>query len=223
MKGVGVTQAIDCQRETGFITTASGVRFYPLEPRAADVRMRDVAHALSLKVRWTGHVDGMWTVGLHCLATADAVAAQLVAGGERARSATVWRGRLWALLHDAHEAYLPDVARPLKPHLSGWAAIERGVDVAIFAALGVTDPGPEIMATVKQIDALALHLERLALFDVTVTAIPMPDAVDPAAHAAYQRWLGRRAELCAEWRSVRWSYQAAVETCLRELGYPAPP
>jgi hypothetical protein len=43
-------------RVGGVVCTASGVPFYPLDPRPDEIRIEDIAHALSNMCRWTGHV-----------------------------------------------------------------------------------------------------------------------------------------------------------------------
>lgn len=87
-----------------WITTYTGRRFYPLAPRPQDVCLEDIAHALSMKCRWTGHVRTFYSVAEHSVRVARLLNDQ----GFDARV------QLAGLLHDATEAYLPDVASPIK-------------------------------------------------------------------------------------------------------------
>jgi hypothetical protein len=87
-----------------WITTYTGRRINPLDPRAEDVYIEDIAHALSLKCRWTGHVSTFYSVAQHSVL----VAKELRRAGHSPRT------QLAGLLHDASEAYLPDIASPIK-------------------------------------------------------------------------------------------------------------
>lgn len=87
--------------ESAWVRTYTGGRFYPLAPRVEDVRLYDIAAALSCINRFTGHAPGSVSVGAHSLRVASYVPEQY---------------RLAALLHDAAEAYLNDIASPVKAH-----------------------------------------------------------------------------------------------------------
>lgn len=83
----------------------NGRTFWPLDPRADEVHIDDIAHALSNICRWGGRVCEFYSVAQHSLHVAQIV--------ERTRPDLA----LQALLHDAAEAYLGDVATPIKRHL----------------------------------------------------------------------------------------------------------
>lgn len=61
-----------------------------------------------------------------------------------------------ALMHDAAEAFVGDVTRPLKQMLPEFKAIERAVEDAIFIRYGVPRPMPR---AVKQADLRVLAAE----------------------------------------------------------------
>lgn len=107
----------------GWITTFSGRKFWPLAPRAEDVAIEDIAHALSMKCRFTGHTRHLYSVAQHSVLVAQVL--------HEFYKASPWQ-ILAGLLHDATEAYLPDVARPIKADLPGFLDIENRVDTAIF-------------------------------------------------------------------------------------------
>jgi hypothetical protein len=86
-------------RKGDWIQTYRGHRFYPLDPRVEEIDPRDIAHALAHQVRFSGHVRGHYSVLEHSLRVAELVSPE---------------NKLYALLHDASEAYLKDVPRPLK-------------------------------------------------------------------------------------------------------------
>ena len=103
-----------------YITTYGGIHFDPLAPRPEQILAEDIAHALSLICRGNGHVRRFYSVAQHSLACSYEAEV-------RGFSARV---QLACLLHDAAEAYLSDVTRPMKalmPQLR--AAEERLLDV----------------------------------------------------------------------------------------------
>ena len=65
--------------------------------------------------------------------------------------------QLWGLLHDAAEAYLPDVPRPVKPFMPGFDAIERRILECVAERFTLEWPMPK---EVKRADNIALATER---------------------------------------------------------------
>lgn len=128
-----------------WMQTNSGRRFYPLDPRPAEIDPEDIAHALSLLCRYGGHVDRFYSVAEHCVLMSRAVAPE---------------NALAALLHDATEAYVCDVPRPLKRVLAGYGAIEAATWAAIVTRFAVDLTLPE---EVKDADNRILLTERNAL------------------------------------------------------------
>lgn len=115
------------RRKGDFIQTFSGAPFYPLDPRVSEVRVADIAHSLSLQCRYAGHCLRFYSVAEHSVLLARHVAAE---------------HRLWALLHDASEAYLVDVPRPIKGDLVGYKAIEANIMTAVAEAYGLRGDMP---------------------------------------------------------------------------------
>jgi len=94
-------------RSKGMMCTASGVSFWPLEPRAKDIKIEDIAHALANLCRFNGHTKEFYSVAQHCSIMARACEAT---GGDPETCFAL-------LMHDAAEAYMGDMIRPLK-HLT---------------------------------------------------------------------------------------------------------
>lgn len=86
-----------------FIATNSGGTFYPFAPRIEDIKLEDIAHALSNICRFTGHTKNFYSVAQHSL-----ICAAIVSND---------RARPWALMHDATEAYIGDISSPIRRHL----------------------------------------------------------------------------------------------------------
>ena len=90
-----------------FITTIGGRSFDPLSPGISDIDINDIAHSLSLICRANGHFSCFFSVARHCINCSEEADAR----GFGARI------RLLCLLHDATEAYIGDMTRPLKRQL----------------------------------------------------------------------------------------------------------
>lgn len=136
---------IDSWTRGDWMQTFTGRRFYPLDPQPDEIEPEDVAHALSLLCRYGGHVDRFYSVAEHCVLMSEAVPPEHA---------------LAALLHDATEAYICDVPRPLKRQLPGYMAIEDRVWVAVCQRFGLE---PELPALVKEADNRILLTEWAAL------------------------------------------------------------
>lgn len=87
------------ERKGDWIQTYLGVQFWPLDPRVEDIRLMDIAHALSNLCRFTGHCQQFYSVAQHSVLVSQNVPIE---------------DAKWGLLHDASEAYLADLSRPVK-------------------------------------------------------------------------------------------------------------
>lgn len=129
--------------DTGWIVTYTGKKFYPLAPRVEDIDIFDIAHALSNICRFTGHVKQFYSVAQHSVLAA--------------RQAPVWL-KLSMLLHDASEAYLCDVSRPVKhsPGMEGYRIAEARLQGLVSRRFDVFFDDP----LVHEIDNRMLMTER---------------------------------------------------------------
>lgn len=126
---LGINQGEEAKENRGdWIETYRGIRFYPLDPKPEDIDIRDIAHALSLKCRFNGHCSRFYSVAEHC------VRATTEMENINRLYASYPRVLLHVLLHDAGEAYLPDVPRPIKPSLTGFGEIEQRVLDCVYVA-----------------------------------------------------------------------------------------
>jgi len=140
------------------ILTYSGHYFDFLNPERNQFRIEDIAHALSHVCRFAGHTREFYSVAQH----------SVLASREMEACTNVWavsgepalhpqKMAMAALLHDAAEAYLGDITRPLKQLLPEYKIIEQRVEAALFAAFGLPLPMP---TAVKQIDLALLATEQ---------------------------------------------------------------
>jgi hypothetical protein len=140
-----------------WMQTYTGRAFYPLAPRAEDVNELDIAHSLSMQCRYNGHVQRFYSVAEHCILMADYILDESgVLGDETAREHA-----LWALLHDAAEAYIGDMVRPLKLHMPTFCEADDNVTGVIADRFGLVSR--TIPPEVKAIDTRILLDERAAL------------------------------------------------------------
>ena len=114
--------ANDNGRLGGWIQTYTGRQFWPMDPRPHEVFIEDIAHSLSMMCRYAGHCERFYSVAEHSVLLARHVSRQ---------------NKLAALLHDASEAYLVDVPRPVKPFLAGYRDAESLVMDAVCARFGL--------------------------------------------------------------------------------------
>lgn len=131
-----------------WIQTFTGKKFFPLEPKVEDVDIRDIARALSLLCRFGGHCKEFYSVAQHSVLVSkhcDPIDA------------------LWGLLHDASEAYLMDLTRPVKHELRRQSAgfswfdlIETKLMTTVCTKFNLVHTEPE---SVKKADLLLLCTE----------------------------------------------------------------
>jgi hypothetical protein len=143
--------------DAGWIVTHSGRKVYPLAPEPGMFDLNDIAHALSNTCRFTGHCKKFYSVAQHSVLVAKLVRHQT--GSDTLA--------MQGLLHDATEAYLCDVARPVK-HADGFAFYREAEDrlwKSLAHAFGV--PGT-LDDKVKDVDNRLVCNEALTL----LTSIP---------------------------------------------------
>lgn len=159
---------------TGHIVTYTGKAIEPLNPDPALICIEDIGHALSNCCRFTGHVRQFYSVAQHSYYASCIVPAEL---------------ELCALLHDASEAYLSDIARPIKaqPEFGEvYKAAEERLMHAIAERFSIPWPMP---AEVREADGILLRSEQRDL---------MPDLLrfegDDYLPFTIEPWLPARAK-----------------------------
>ena len=140
--------------------TYTGTMFDPLNPKPDQIDSRDIAHALSMLCRANGHFKTFYSVGQHCVNCMQEAAAR---GYSR-------KVQLACLLHDASEAYLSDVTRPVKHELPQYLEIEKPLQEAIWNKYLPEPMTPEERKQVQDIDDAMLYHEFLALMGTRLTA-----------------------------------------------------
>lgn len=128
-------------RKGDWLQTYTGKAFWPLDPRPEDVDIMDIAHSLAMQCRFNGRCKQFYSVAEHSIITAKFCSPE---------------NRLWGLLHDASEAYVSDVPRPLKPFIKGFKEIEDRITQVIAERFGLPWPMP---AQVKEVGSRLLANE----------------------------------------------------------------
>lgn len=149
-----------------YITTFTGKHFDPVNPDMSQVDIIDIAHALSLICRGNGHVQTFFSVGQHCINAAREAAAR---GYSK-------RVVLACLLHDAGEAYMSDVPRPLKAAMPEYVQIENRLLDLIYEKFLGSALTEEETALVKSID------DDLLYYDLRVLLNELSDRPAPKLH-----------------------------------------
>lgn len=122
----------------------SGAELDFRNPSASSFTIDDIAHGLSLLCRYAGQCRDFYSVAEHCLHVSYLVPEHAFAG----------------LMHDAAEAFVGDITRPLKQMLPQYKKIERSVEEVIFSRFNVSWPIP---SAVKQADLALLAAEQAHL------------------------------------------------------------
>jgi len=135
------------------IVTYMGEDFMPLTPDENKIHMGDIAHALSLLCRANGHISHFFSIAQHSINCANE-------GKARGYSK---RLQLACLIHDASEAYLSDITRPVKQFLPEYKEIEKHLQNIIYMRFLGTPLSGEESELVDQVDNDMLVCEFDAL------------------------------------------------------------
>ena len=157
------------------ILTHTGKRFDLYEPVADMIDPRDISHSLAHLCRFNCHTREFYSVAQHSCIVAELVPEE---------------HKLSALLHDATEAYLGDITRPLKQWMPDYRGFE---DVIWMRVCERFDLALDLPANVHQADLIALATERRdlmptdpAIWDCLVGIEPTVEIIRPW-HAAEAR------------------------------------
>lgn len=126
-----------------WVTTYTGKKFHFLDPQPDEVDIVDIAHSLSITTRFGGQCREFYSVAEHSIRVAEIVPQEY---------------KLLALLHDASEAYLPDLPRPIKAEIPRFKAIETTILAAILSKF-IPNSWAGKGTTIKEADNILLATE----------------------------------------------------------------
>lgn len=140
---------------TSWIQTLENRKLEPLEIKAEQVgSIKEIAHALAHKFRFSGHTEKPYSVAEHCVRGTNLLPPAFAGA---------------FLLHELSEVYLPDIPAPVKPHLEvlvsggtiSWENLEREHTHVMLQALGLASLEPLIYSPeVKRMDLAMLAAEK---------------------------------------------------------------
>lgn len=168
------------------------------DPDVSVIQPTDIAAGLR-QGRFSGQTRQFYTIAQHCVLVLRLVEPKAkIAGGERGQQL-----RRCALMHDAAEAFIHDITRPLKILLPDYRRIEAVLEKRLFDHLGIdwTAGRKEI---VKSADIEALAIEKRDLIG-SKDHWPLLDNVDRATMARHS--IPRA-----------WHPDEAMDAFLREFG-----
>lgn len=164
-----------------------------VDPQLDQIEIRDIAYALSRICRFTGHVP-FYSVAQHSVLVKEVV-----------------RRDLWstpvqfaALMHDAHEAYVGDVAAPLKwlPEMQGYKTLEKRFENIVRTRYGL-----------HPVWENEQYANRIRTADLEMLATERRDLMDDVQ---VRPWIPLPAPISL--RIVPWSPEEACEKFLEEFG-----
>lgn len=149
------------------VKTFSGKQFDALSPDIDKIDLMDIAHSLSKQCRFNGQTMWFYSVAQHSVHVAEILPLKY---------------KKWGLLHDAPEAYIGDIIRPVKQHLELFMELEEVYMKIIAERFGLEWPMPEI---VDVADNTILATEKRDLMNPALLeeneliVEPMPQIIKP--------------------------------------------
>lgn len=128
-------------KDQGYIETYTGRHFHFLEP---EVDIEDIAHGLSMCVRFNGQAREFYSLAEHSIVVAELM--------EELSLGDPFEG----LMHDASEAYMSDIPAPFKQYFPELAKQDKKVDAAIRTLFKLPET---ITPECKRCDWMALFIE----------------------------------------------------------------
>jgi len=130
-----------------------------LEPDPNLMNIEDIASSLSKLCRFTGKCSELYTVAQHSILVSSLCPSYLAYVG---------------LMHDAAEAYLGDVSKPLKQLLPNYLVIEDRFELALAQRFQLPYPRP---TEVDEADRRAFTIEVNRFFEKPWVTVPPQELV----------------------------------------------
>lgn len=169
-------------RRGNWFQTYTGIKFYPFDPAVEDINIVDIAHHLSLICRFNGSCREFYGVGQHSVLVSKVVPKEFAK---------------WGLLHDAAEAYIGDMVRPLKLGMPLFQQVEIGIEMVMAEKFDLVFPIPP---EIKNADNILLYTERRDLLNIqhkwTLSDVitPLEERIVPMAPKEAERYFLERYE-----------------------------
>ena len=131
------------------IRTFTGLYINVFEPTPEMICIEDIAHSLSMQPRFGGHLSEFYSVAQHCVLMTELV-----------REMYHDKHMLATLLHDASEAYILDIPRPIKNRLTDYKNVETRLMSLIAFKFAFKFP---LYGLIKKADEVMLEWELNSL------------------------------------------------------------
>lgn len=136
-------------KKESYISTYSGNKFFPFNPKKEDVLIDDISRSLSNLARYNGHTEYMFSVAQHSVNCANIL--KFLGYNNRIV--------LLGLMHDTAEAYLGDYPSPIKKFIPELEEIENDILNVIFDRFDIEKPSKEEWDIVMEADKSLLLFE----------------------------------------------------------------
>lgn len=162
------------------ILLTSGNYFFFDDPDGSRFTIDDIATSLSRLCRFNGHGKSFYSVAQHSILVSEIVPQELAMQG---------------LFHDAVEAFIGDMTKPLKNLFPGFKELETRIEKSIFPRLGLPE---ELDPRVKMADLVALATEQrdikknLDCWTSTEGAKPLDRRIGPYSIPDSYYWFCKR-------------------------------
>lgn len=137
----------------GCFRTITGIKFNILNPISDMIMPEDIARGLAHKPHFSGFSPQFFSIAEHSLIVCEFY--EMCNPGD-------YLGQLQALLHDASEAYIGDMIKPIKNLLPNFVLIENKIQNTIYTKYNI-DPDVR-KAKVKEIDNHIQDIEADAFY-----------------------------------------------------------
>jgi hypothetical protein len=164
-----------------YLTVHSGGQVYLYDPQPEDILLDDIAHALGAIYRWGGHTNPLWSVAQHSLLGSIYIPEKCYA--------------LEFLFHDAAEAYIGDVIRPLKrlPEIyEQYSTLEAKFERVIADKFNLQYPWPK---AIKLFDDICGYTEACTIMRGSEPGYLISNKV-------YHREMAKRMIYCEPWQAA---------------------
>lgn len=157
-----------------YISTRTGRRFPFLNPTAEDIDPLDIATGLAHTARFGGQTRVFYSVAQHCLALAEMVDHPVA--------------KLYALLHDAAEAYIGDMPTPIKATMPQFREAEEAIMWAVWEWAGFTlsDKGALYVPWEPWEEEIADQIDRVDYLDKHAPRAEAEHLLSPVPEWAYE-------------------------------------
>ena len=137
------------ERKNIFLNTYTGKQIKIISIKPDDICLPDIAHSLSMICRFNGHCSFFYSVAQHSISIFN----------ELKNLKYSPKIQLYGLLHDAAEAYICDLPKPIKIYIPQYRKLESKIQKKIWKAFNIPKPTYREYKIIKELDVSMMQLE----------------------------------------------------------------